>query len=207
MNIILYILGMFLLYLPPLTVWYFSDITNKIINKFPLKIIFSISIVLWAIMIQLMPTVAPFVFMFYLTTFNLILLLYNKLFKNKGEAFRISIYVCFAISVLWEWPIQLTNYQNPIAVILSIFKALGIPFLLITLVKRGLKINHKQSLLLLYNVLVGIMLTYFLTIYPVTELYYILHLYRIFWLILFIFIIMETYNYHKRQTKPEYNRK
>lgn len=193
MNLVYYIVGMFLLYCPPLLVWTYSTSIDSFLFKIPRYIIFSASVVLMVVMFQLMPTVPPFVFIFYMISFNSIYLLYNLCFKSKGEAFRVAIYVCFAISVLWEWPIQLTNYQNPIAVALSGFKALAIPFLFITVKNIGWRLSIKQAVWLNITVFYGLILTYYLTIKSPLELYNDLHFYRIYWLVWFILIIIETY--------------
>ncbi len=209
MNLFLYLFGLFMLYCPPLFVWLYTDLIDQTIVKIKdlTYYIFIISAIFTIIMFNVMPTVPLFVFGFYMITFNGIFLLYNKIFNNKGEAFRVAIYVCFAISVLWEWPIQLTNTQNINAVILSGFKALGIPFFIVTVKKRMWDLTWMSAMFLVAIVFYGLTLTNFLTYINPNEIYFLLHFYRILWLVWFILIIIETYINSKDLKKRQYNRK
>jgi hypothetical protein len=133
---------------------------------------------------------ALYVFTFYFILFNAFLFFTDRMILDKVKAFSIAIYVCYSISVLWEWPIQLTIYQNIDAVILSGFRALAIPFFFYTIYKMGWKPTHSFINFNLIIVCLGFVLMQAINEFGVNNILMFLHLYRLPWLYMFFSVIL-----------------
>ncbi len=185
-------LGLFLLYLPPLFVMLFSKQLNENRESINYKNIFLYSSIFTIIMMVLMPE-AYYTFWLYFIIFNLIYFYVERLTLDRALGFKLAIYSCFSISVLWEWPIQLTLYQNIDAVIMSGFKALGIIFLYYQLKKDGYKLDNITGFLITLTLFIGLLITLGITFFGIDKMFYLTHAYRLPWLIIIFNTITVTY--------------
>ncbi len=180
-------LGLFLLYLPPLFVMLFSKQLNHNRESINYKNIFLYSSILTVIMMVLMPE-AYYTFWLYFIMFNLIYFYVERLTLDRALGLKLGVYSCFAISVLWEWPIQLTLFQNIDAVIMSGFKAVGIIALY-----QNLKFNNTSGFIITLTLFIGLLITLGINFLGIDKMFYITHAYRLPWLLIILHSITITY--------------
>ncbi len=185
-------LGLYLLYLPPTFAFLFKNDLNHNRKSINYLNVISFSSVFTVIMMLLMPE-AYYTFWIYYILFNTLYFYVERLTLDKALALRLSIYSCFAISVLWEWPIQLTIYQNIDAVIMSGFKALGIIFLIYELKQSKFKINNTLGFIFTLTLFLGLLVTLGIVFFGIESMFYLTHIYRLPWIIVIIYAIHTTY--------------
>src|SRR3990170_4239696 len=133
-------LGVMLLYFPPMLVWA-SEPLLKRFNPVLQVIIFPVSILLASIMISLLPQ-ASYVFILYFILFTVWRKIIRMMGGSSSDNIVLPIYMCFAVSVLWEWPVQIAIPQNPDALLLSLFKALGIILFIVKIRRLGWRVGR-----------------------------------------------------------------
>jgi hypothetical protein len=122
-------LGVMLLYFPPLLIWISQGFLRKYQVLIDMRFSLPVGLVFTIMLSYLIPQ-AWFIFLFYFGLFHFTRFYsrYGSLFHiSKLDSFSLSVYLCFAVSVLWEWPIQIAVAQNLDALILSGFRVLAIP--------------------------------------------------------------------------------
>lgn len=182
MNLV-YAVGVFLLYLPPLMVF----MTQGLIHRYryllyPERAIW-LTVPLTAFMLVLLPE-AWVAWLSYFCIFNIMNYYAYKRLRKPAIAFSLSVYACFAISVLWEWPYQLSYTQNMDAVYMSLFKALGVPFFLLAIYRLGWRPNLFQLSSALLIVGYGV-----LALLLIEHIGLLLHLYRLPWFFFLLFLV------------------
>jgi len=122
--------------------------------------------------------------------YSILLFLLVGIAKKYGiklkHSLPMGIYFIYAISVLWEIPIQYGILQNPDALMLSIFKVAGVPFFFYWLYERGWKVRPELIINLVLVSLVGAFLATrinYETI-QISQLFWAAHSYRLFWIYL-----------------------
>lgn len=183
-------LGVFLLYMPPFIVFVSQYLLIKLRDVIKSWLLLGLSFPLYVMMIMLLPQ-AWGAFTFYFATFHLFFFVASRIILDNVKAFSLAIYVCFAVSFLWEWPLIISYYgvlyaYNFDSVVMSLFKALGIPFLYLTIWRLGWRPNKEFIGLLVGIIILGRILS--------TDISYVgwfIHLYRLPWLLLFTLNIMS----------------
>jgi hypothetical protein len=170
--------------MPPLAAWALQPLINRAWNIFTLMNTMMLSIVLTIIMSMAYPEAYP-TFVLYFFIFNFLMLFYSRSLLNNSKGLSLAIYTCFAISVLWEWPIQITIPQNETALALSGFKALGIPFFFFLVYKEGWRPAKKDILYIGIPLLIGAAIAESILVFGPGTWIYITHLYRFLWLPVF----------------------
>lgn len=183
-------LGVFLLYMPPFIVFVSQHLLNKIRDLIKIWVLLMLSVPLYIMMVMLLP-LAWGAFTFYFVTFHLFFFFASRIILDNVKAFSLAVYVCFAISVLWEWPLQIVFYQNVDALIMSSLKALGIPFLYLTIYKMGWRPSAGFYYFLFLISSMGIVLVFGIPELLDYGLIFYIHLYRLPWLMLFTLNIMS----------------
>ncbi len=197
-----------LLFFPPLFTWAFN---------FHERILRILTIVApgGAILLMFLMQSAAYVFIIYLGVFYFVLW-YSR--RSVGLpfalAFALAVYVPFSISVLWEFPIQIGIPQNPQALILSSFKALGILFFFVTVRRLGWRalpsFINAVSFTALIGVLMGLVFALQYATYPRIDdkvqftpaLIILAHLYRVPWFFLLLSVINDLKVLDWRQITP-----
>ena len=196
-------LALFLLFMPPLFVFILKDSLKPIESMLSPLISFPIGVLLTYILSSLIPE-ATYVFIFYLLLFHFVMFFtgwgskniwQNKFILSKIESFSLSVYFCFAISVLWEWPFQLA-FQIPYgiyqeALMASSFKALGILFFFYTVYRIGWRPYVGWLMLLMTTLMIGLLLTFLGIYFPSSsnELFWHYQTYRLPWILLLLLAI------------------
>lgn len=180
-------LGVFLLYMPPLVVFFSQRLLNGYRGFFQFKYVIPISWSLYLMMFYLIPR-AGLAFTFYFLVFNFLFFLADRVILDKVKAFSLAIYACYAISFLWEWPLILAYYgvlndYNFDAIVLSLFKGFGVPFLYLTIHKLGWRPNFWFWLIVMVFTFTGV--TIWMDIVSGRLFFLETHLYRLPWLLLF----------------------
>lgn len=193
-------LDLFLLYLPPLFAFMYSKTINHNRESLSYRNIIGISFFLTVIM-NIMMIEAYYTFWLYFIIFNGLFFYVERLTLDRALGFRLSIYSCFALSVLWEWPIQLILYQNIDAVLMSGFKALGIIFLYLELKKSKFKFDNTLGFFISLTLFLGLLITLGINFLGIHSMFYITHAYRLPWIIIIFYAITITYkNLNKKNT-------
>lgn len=182
-------LGVFLLYMPPFVVFVSQHLLQKVRDVLKFGLLLAISFNLYVLMIILLPQ-AWGAFTFYFVAFHLFFFLASRIILDNVKAFSLAVYVCFAISVLWEWPLQIVFVQNLDALLMSSFKAMGIPFFYITLKRLGWRPRKEFYLAVILFFIIGLVLSLMIN-YGFEAYYWPAHLYRLPWLLLFTLNIMS----------------
>lgn len=184
LNSLAVTLGVMLLYFPPLLIWLGQSFLDKHVRLIDMRFTLPLGAVLTVMLAYLIPE-AWWIFLFYFALFNFTRFYsrYGSLFQiSKLDSFSLSVYLCFAVSVLWEWPIQLAVTQNLDALILSGFKAVAIPLFFYKAYKLGFRLSSSWIWLCLCISLGGIGLI------PIAD-NLIINLYRLTWASLLLITI------------------
>lgn len=177
-------LGVMLLYFPPILVAFNQRFILRYHNLLGFKLSIPIGLVLTVMMSYLLPS-AWFVFVFYLALYHFAMFYIrvgSRFRITRPDAFSLSIYLVFAVSVLWEWPIQLNIPQNIDALILSVFKAVAIPLFFLKIYNIGFKLSVTWVWLVTGGITLGFLLMYALD-NPL------INLYRVVWAFLLLIAI------------------
>jgi len=179
-------LGVFLLYGIPLLVFIIEGLINRCRDLLKYHLVLGLSSLLYVMMLYLyLPGWIPFTIYFFM--FNSVFFIIDRVILDRSRSFMLSIYICYSVSVLWEWPIQLVFKQNLDAVILSLFKVLAIPLYIRIVYKMGWRPNKFWFGFVVFNMGLGLVLSGLLTlgISP-----HIMHFYRLPWLMLMVLTIL-----------------
>ena len=194
---ILVTLGLFLLYFPPI----FVHLNQNLLKRYPVltNYIYNIFIasILTGMMMGLVPQ-ASSVFLFYFILFFGLRAFIRGMSRasiSNIDAFTLSIYICFAVSVLWEIPIQLTNYQNIDAVIISGLKVIAIPLFFHKIYKLGFQFKNTGIIILSLTIFYGITLIHMINIEGIGYSFWFAHAFRIPIIILFLSFIPYNITY------------
>lgn len=141
------------------------------------------------------------VFALYFGIFFLFMLSSDVAKLDNVDQFSLSVYACFAIAVLWEWPIQLAIHikmmsLNPSyadALILSSLKAIAIPLFFYRAYKLGWSPSSFWLFLWLPILTIGEILTLLTLQFGPEIMFWWLHLYRLPWLLLLLAVIGKLY--------------
>ena len=138
------------------------------------------------LMMNLIPQ-AWAVFPFYNILLIGLILIARKYGMSMKESLPMAIYFVFAISVLWEIPVQIGVSQNINALALSMFKMLGVPLLFFWMYQRGWRLNLRFNVLLSEAIMFGIILTGLITPDAISTnrtLFWLAHSYRLIWIVI-----------------------
>ena len=127
------------------------------------------------------------VFPFYNILLIGLIFIARKYRMSLKDSLPMAIYFVFAISVLWEIPIQIGVSQNTNALALSMFKMLGVPLLFYWMYQRGWRLNVRFNVLLSETVMLGIILTGLITADAISTnrtLFWLAHSYRLVWIVI-----------------------
>jgi len=193
-------LGVMLLYFPPMLIWA-SEPLLKRFNPVLQVIIFPVSILLASTMIFLLPQ-ATYVFILYFILFTVWRKIIRMMGGSSSDNIVLPIYMCFAVSVLWEWPVQIAIPQNPDALILSLFKALGLLLFINKIWGLGWRLRNWVIIALPIIIALGNILAVLLLQNGVTDpLFWAAHLYRLPWILILTFILSDIYKYQDRNKR------
>ena len=188
---LIWLLGIYLLYAAPVTVFIYESWIRKASQYFQQSMMpLSIGLVIfmmWAL------NAALYVFVFYFALYWLTQYLLVRWGSSYSDSLVISVYLCFAVSVLWEWPIQLTIPQHFDSLAASSFKALGIPLLILHLRRRKWRLNIDFVMLIIATVLIGVSIAGFISLVGIIPVFWAAHLYRMPWIIIMLIAVRESY--------------
>ena len=186
-------LAFLLLFFPPLLFYMLPRFSDQVYR------LLLLAAPLGAVLLIVMMRTSAFVFIGYLLTFYLLFYYARKAaMLDMRHSFAISLYAVFAISVLWEFPIQIGIPQNPDALLLSIFKGLGIPFFFLTIYRLGWRpsLGFVQAVAIIVTVglFYGLALAFQYQTYPIIDdkvqftplLIWSTHLFRIPWFLVLV---------------------
>jgi len=149
------------------------------------------------------------VFPFYNILLIGLILIARKYRMSLKESLPMAIYFIFAISVLWEIPIQIGVNQNTNALALSMFKMLGVPLLFYWMYQRGWRLNLRFNILLSEAVMVGIILTGLITpdaIHLNRHIFWLAHSYRLVWIVILGVEVLSVLENHTIKYQPSNQR-
>ncbi len=196
---ILVTLGLFLLYFPPI----FVHLNQDLLKRFPVLTNYVYNIVIASILTGMMMGLVPqasSVFLFYFILFfglRAFIRGNSRASISNSDAFTLSIYICFAVSVLWEIPIQLTIYQNIDAVIISGLKAMAIPLFFHKVYKLGWRLKSIEPLRIGLLVSLGMIITLFISDFGIDTMFWYAHAFRIPIILLLLSFIPYNITYNK----------
>src|SRR3990172_7726244 len=188
---LVWMLGVYLLYAAPIMVFLWEPLLKRVSNyvhesAMPLSIGLVI-FMMWAL------NIALYVFVFYFALYWVTQYLLIRWGAPYSDSLILPVYLCFAVSVLWEWPIQLTIPQHFDSLAASSFKALGIIFIFQKLVKLGWRPDRTSWWILISIILLGVSLTGNIWLNGINQMFWYTHLYRAPWIIFLLISIRETY--------------
>jgi len=158
---LVWMLGVYLLYAAPIMVFLWEPLLKRVSNyvhesAMPLSIGLVI-FMMWAL------NIALYVFVFYFALYWVTQYLLVRWGAPYSDSLILPVYMCFAVSVLWEWPIQLTIPQHFDSLFASSFKALGIPLLILHLRRRKWRPSTDFIILIIATVLIGFSIAGFIS--------------------------------------------
>lgn len=181
-------LGVFLLYGVPLFVYLIKDLINGLRDLLRYHYVLAFSSSLYVLMLYLyFAAYVPFTI--YFVGFNLVFFILDRLTLDRARSFMLSIYICYAVSVLWEWPIQIVFSQNPDALILSLCRAVAIPLYLVTVKKMGWRPNKFFLKTVLILLVAGLVIAFCLKSGADP---YLVHFYRVPWFTILILTVIGS---------------
>lgn len=202
---ILVSLGLLLLFFPPI----FTALFQDYFKRFPILVNYIYNLLIGAaltgMMIFLVPQ-ATYVFIFYYLLFFSLRAFIRGMSKGaitQLDAFSLSVYICFAVSVLWEIPIQLTIYQNIDAVILSLIKYIAIPLFFLQIYKMGWRPGIELYFTSIFLVTTGIMVTVFIYVLGIDHVFWMAHAFRLPIIIYLLYLIPYNITHIKETTKDK----
>ena len=188
---LVWLLGVYLLYAAPIMVFLWEPLLKRVSNyvhesAMPLSIGLVI-FMMWAL------NIALYVFVFYFALYWVTQYLLVRWGAPYSDSLILPVYMCFAVSVLWEWPIQLTIPQHFDSLFASSFKALGIPLLILHLRRRKWRPSTDFIILIIATVLIGFSIAGFISIVGIISMFWTAHLYRVPWIIIMLIATRESY--------------
>lgn len=183
--------GVFLIYFPSLLLWGWQRILQRRFEQSIIPISVVISVALTGFMV-INSVASPLIFLFYLGLFWSLFFAGKKLSRlSNVVSVSMSLYACYAVSELYEWPIQVTIPQNPVAVALSGFQLLGLIFFFKQASKLGWKPTREFYKAIASCLLIGVGVALNIWILGIDKVFWFAHSYRLVWVMLFLGVYIE----------------
>jgi hypothetical protein len=205
-------LGLFTLYLAPSFVFAFQKFITKyiIITKFKFTIPFGLFMV--AILSYLVPSASWIYFLYFVLYHYARAFLASRWLRRLIEnldvydvddldtskrnflavkSFSLSIYIIYSVSVLWEFPIQITITQNLDAVILSIFRAIAIPFFFYEIYRLGYRLDVIHLISAVFVFVGGLFLSVLISAFGVVPFEFLINSYRVIWFYFLVYLVPQ----------------
>lgn len=188
---LIWLLGIFLLYAVPIMVFMYESVIRRVApfiqqSAMPLSLGLTIFMI-WAL------HSAVYVFVFYFALFWICQFLFTRWGACYSDSLVLPIYLCFALSVLWEWPVQLTVPQHFDSLLASGFKALGIPFLYLKLRKMGWRPDTDYYMMIMFALLIGSSIAGFIYLQGIKPSFWLAQGYRLPWIAILLLGVRDTY--------------